>query len=143
MEMLNRMGLARLVNPCFKIAALEISGCLVVRSSETTKKFTGQPIFGGIKRLVARRKKQRTTQPKVGNKLHVIINCTRLTDGFVLSMSDSVKLIIINLPQLSVFLCFGYLSVLQNIARYENVSDKHKVACLVGNKIKDAILNMP
>ena len=39
MEMLNRMGLARLVNPCFKIAALEISGCLVVRSSETTKKY--------------------------------------------------------------------------------------------------------
>lgn len=45
MEMLNRVGLARLVNPCFKITALEISGCLVVRSSETTKKFTGQPIF--------------------------------------------------------------------------------------------------
>ena len=58
MEMLNIMGLARMVKPCFKIAALEISGCLVVRSSERTKKFTGQPIFGKIKRLVARRKKQ-------------------------------------------------------------------------------------
>ena len=58
-------------------------------------------------------------------------------------MSDSVKLIIVNWPQLSVFLCFRYLSILQNIARYENVRDKHKVACLVGIKIKDAILNMP
>ena len=58
-------------------------------------------------------------------------------------MSDSVKLIIINLPQLGVFLCFRYLPILQNIAWYENVSDKHEVACLVGIKIKDAILNMP
>ena len=57
MEMLNRMGLARLVNPCFKITVLEISCRPVVRSSETTKKFTGQPIFGKIKRLVARGKK--------------------------------------------------------------------------------------
>ena len=30
MEMLNRMGLARLVNPCFKITVLEISGRPVV-----------------------------------------------------------------------------------------------------------------
>ena len=58
-------------------------------------------------------------------------------------MSDSVKLIIIHLPQLSVFLCFGYRQILQNIARYENVRDKHKVSWLVVIKIKDAILNMP
>ena len=30
MEMLNGMGLARLVNPCFKITVLEISGRPVV-----------------------------------------------------------------------------------------------------------------
>ena len=30
MEMLNRMGLARPVNPCFKITVLEISGRPVV-----------------------------------------------------------------------------------------------------------------
>lgn len=53
MEMLDRMGLARLVNPYFKITVLEISGRPVVRSSETIKKFTGQPIFGKIKGLVA------------------------------------------------------------------------------------------
>ena len=108
---------------------LEISGRPVIRDDQKVYR-------------VARGKKQRTTQPKVGNKL--IIKCTDLRDGFVLSMSDSVKLIIINLPQLSIFLCFRYLSILQNIARYENFRDKHKVACLrVGIKIKDAILNTP
>ena len=60
-----------------------------------------------------------------------------------MSMSDSVKLIMINLPQLSISLCSRYMSILQNIARYENVRDKQKVVCLVGIKIKDAILNMP
>ena len=35
---------------------VQCSKLAVVRLSETTKKFTGQPIFGKIKRLVARGK---------------------------------------------------------------------------------------
>ena len=45
---------------------------------------------------------------------------------------------IITLPHLSVFLCFGYLWILQNIAKNENLKYKLKVLSLVAIKIKDA-----
>ena len=39
---------------CIDFVLMQCSKLAVVRSSETTKKFTGQPGFGKIKRLVAR-----------------------------------------------------------------------------------------
>ena len=96
-----------LLSALSKVIFKELQQCLnlvAVWSSQMTRMFTRQLHFGKMKRLVARRKDN--GQPS--QKLKLI--------GCLLSMSNcGVKLTIMNLPQLSIFLCFEYLWLLQKI----------------------------